>query len=173
MYIKILGGLLLIGSAAAMGFLKAEELKKRVSGLSELKRMMVLLQGELRFHRAILSEAFENVAENMNEPFSTHLKKMAVKIENRDSGGFVIIWRENSEMFLKDAGLEKRDAVILETLGSSLGYLDLTLQTETLNLAILQAEEAIKCAKGQAEKKGKLYQTMGVTVGALLTLLII
>ena len=58
MYIKIFGGLLLIGSAAAMGFLKAEELKKRVSGLSELKRMMVLLQGELRFHRAILSEAF-------------------------------------------------------------------------------------------------------------------
>ena len=173
MYIKILGGLILTASAAAIGLLKAEELQKRVTGLSELKRMMVLLQGELRFHRAILSEAFENVAEHMNDPFSSYLKEMTVKLENRDFGGFDGIWREISGKLLRDAGLDKKDGAILETLGSSLGYLDLTMQTETLNLAILQTEEAVREAKGQLEIKGKIYRTMGVTVGALLTLMII
>ncbi len=173
MYIKILGGIFLMASAAAVGFLKADELKERINRLSELKRMMVLLQGELRFHRAVLSEAFENVSEHMNVPFSVCLKEMSRKLEKRDSGDFCTVWSEMSEILLKEAGFEKKDREILDTLGSSLGYLDLTMQTETLNLAILQADEAIKHAKEQFAEKGKLYQTMGVTVGALLVLLII
>ena len=58
MYIKAIGGLFFLSSAAAIGFLKAEELKERVKQLHELKRMIMFLQGELRFHRAELSEAF-------------------------------------------------------------------------------------------------------------------
>ena len=61
----------------------------------------------------------------------------------------------------------------MEQLGNSLGYLDLTMQTENLNLSICQVDEAIENAKTQFVKKGKRYQTMGVTVGALLTLLMI
>ncbi len=173
MYIKVLGGIFLLASAAAIGFLKADELKERINHLSEVKRMMILLQGELRFHRAVLSEAFENVSEHMNAPFSVCLKEMSAKMEKRDSGDFYTVWSEMSEMLLKEMKLEKKDRVILDTLGSSLGYLDLTMQTETLNLAIIQADEAIKHAKEQFVEKGKLYQTMGVTVGALLVLLII
>ena len=40
-------------------------------------------------------------------------------------------------------------------------------------LAILQTEDSIHQAKEQQARKGKLYQTMGVTIGALLVLLII
>lgn len=47
------------------------------------------------------------------------------------------------------------------------------MQTETLNLGICRTEDAILQAKEQLEQKGKLYKTMGITVGALLTLLII
>ena len=78
-----------------------------------------------------------------------------------------------SKRLLYTEGLQKEDAQLLELLRSSLGYLDLTMQTETLNLAMTQTEESIRQAKEMQERKGKLYQTMGVTVGALLALLII
>ena len=58
MYIKLIGSLFLLGSASAIGFLKAEDLKVRVRKLLELKRMIEFLQGELRFHKVTLSEAF-------------------------------------------------------------------------------------------------------------------
>ena len=45
MYIKMIGSLFLMTSAAAIGFLKADELNERVRRLKELKRMMILLQG--------------------------------------------------------------------------------------------------------------------------------
>lgn len=173
MYIKIIGCLFLMGSAAAIGFLKAEELNDRVKKLKELKRMMVLLQGELRFHRATLSEAFENVAVKVEEPFGEFLKETANRLEARESAGFDAVWKEMSKGLLFSEGFLKEDERLLELLGGSLGYLDLTMQTETLNLAMIQTEEAIKLAKEQQESRAKLYQTMGITVGALLTLLII
>lgn len=173
MYIKMIGCLFLMGSAAGIGFLKAEELNERVKNLKELKRMMVLLQGELRFHRAALSEAFENVAGRVEEPFREFLRETAVRLEARESAGFDAVWREMSKRLLRSEGFLKEDEQLLELLRSSLGYLDLTMQTETLNLAIIQTEEAIKLAKEQRESRAKLYQTMGITVGALLTLLII
>lgn len=173
MYIKIMGSLFLLGSAASIGFLKAEELNERVKKLQELKRMMVLLQGELRFHRATLSEAFGNVADRVAEPFQSFLKETAKKLEERDEEGFGSVWSKKSKELLHTEGLKKEDAHLLELLGSSLGYLDLTMQTETLNLVMIQTEDAITAAKEQQKSKGKLYQTMGITVGALLVLLII
>lgn len=173
MYIKIIGALFLMSSAAAIGFLKAEELEERVNRLQEMKRMLVLLQGELRFHRSELTEAFEHVAERVEEPFSGFLRNTAVRLKQHEAGGLEKIWQENVNRILDKQGLLMEDLQLLEVLGSSFGYLDLTMQTENLNLGILRAEEAIKQAKEQQEKKGKLYQTMGVTAGALLTLLII
>ena len=77
MYIKIFGSIFLLTSAAAIGYLKADELKERVRCLNALKRMMILLQGELRFHRAPLSEAFENVSERAEKPFDIFLGELA------------------------------------------------------------------------------------------------
>lgn len=173
MYIKIAGALFLMGSAAAIGFIKAEELKERVKILQELHRMILLLQGEFRFHRASLSEAFENVAGRVSDPFSLFLRKTAARLESREQGGFEEVWKETAEALLENDGFHKEDREILNILQSSLGYLDLTMQTETLNLAMIQTEEAVKAAREKQESKGRLYRTMGVTAGALLTLLMI
>ena len=173
MYIKIIGGLFLLSSAAAIGFLKAEELNERVKKIQQLKRMIMLLQGELRFHREELSEAFENIAEKTEAPFSLFLQELSMRLKQGTEKEFEEIWLECSKILLREEGFLKEDRQLLELLGSSLGYLDLTMQTEHLNLVMLRTEESLEEAKKLKECRGKLYQTMGVTVGALLTLLII
>lgn len=173
MYIKIIGSLFLITSSAAIGCLKAEELKERVKRLTEMKRMIVFLQGELRFHRAELSEAFESVSERVEEPFHRFLRQAAEGIEQKESECFANVWKKLWEKLLQEDGFLKEDAKLFEMLEGSLGYLDLAMQTESLNLVILQLEDAIKTAKEQQETRGKMYKAMGVSAGALLTLLII
>lgn len=173
MYMKMTGSLFLLGAAASIGFLKAEELKMRVKNLRELRRMILLLQGELRFCHAALSEAFAHVSERVEEPYQSFLKETAEQLEMRNGATFRDIWNDKTNKLLCAEGFQKEDVCLLELLGSSLGYLDLAMQTETLNLAIIRTEEAVHTAKKQLESKGRLYQTMGITVGALLTLLII
>ena len=173
MCLKILGSIFLIASAATIGCMKADELRQRVKSLNELKRSMILLQGELRFHRATLSEAFENISGRVKYPFDKYFEEISKALETENSVGFLSLWSEMSEKIISDAGLKKEDKALLELLGGSLGFLDITMQIENLNLTILQTEDAISSAKEQLTVKGKLYQTMGVTVGAFLTLLII
>ena len=67
----------------------------------------------------------------------------------------------------------KEDAKLFEMLEGSLGYLDLTMQMESLKLAIFQVEDEIKTAEEQRQTRGKLYRTMGISAGTLLTLLMI
>lgn len=173
MYIKMIGGLFLMSSATVIGLLKAEELNERVKMFQELKKMLMFLQGELRFHKAELSEGFENVASKVEEPYRSFLKEMAEQLNEGNKGGFETIWKENSHKLLRAEGLKKEDEQLFELLGGSLGYLDLTMQTEHLNLVMLRTEETLKEAQELKQSRGKLYQTMGVTAGALLTLLLI
>ncbi len=173
MYIKLAGSLLVLAVSVIVGRLKAKELQVRVLRLEEFKRMLLLLQGELRFHRSTLSEAFENVAKRVEDPFSAFLMETSRRMEEKDAGGFECIWKETSKKLLLQDGFQKEDERLFDLLQGSLGYLDFAMQTETLNLAMLQSEEVIQDAKEQKELKGKLYQTMGGTVGALLALLIL
>lgn len=173
MYIKIAGSMILTGIGAMIGFSKAGELNERVRMLQGLKKMINFLQGELRFHRAALSEAFENVGERMEAPFSGFLQRMAHQIEAKELGDFEKVWEENAGQLLAAEGFRSEDEMLLDLLKSGLGYLDLAMQTETLNLAMIRTEEAIAEAKEESKTKGKLYQTMGVTIGALLSLMII
>lgn len=173
MYMKMLGSLFLMSSTTAIGFLKAEELRERVKKLQELKRMMGLLQGELRFHRSELAEAFGNVSKRVYEPFGTFLKNMEEGLEQHQAESFEILWKQCSRKLILEGGFWEKDLQPMDILGSGLGYLDLTMQMETLNQALLGTEEKIREAKEQLKNKEKLYQTMGITAGALLTLLIV
>ena len=173
MYLKMLGGVVLILSTSLIGSIKAGELKERVENLLELNRMIVLLQGELRFHHATLSEAFENVEKRMEGSFAECLKTFVEKLRSKDSGGFEKSWSEFTEQLLEKKLFLNSDQGIFRVIQNALGYLDLTLQKDSMELAVLQIEDAVKEAKRQQEEKEKLYRIMGVTIGMLLTLVVL
>lgn len=172
MYLKIAECFLLFVISTALGVIKSEKLKERVRILDELKKMAVLLQGELRFHRAMLSEALENISQRLMHPLDGLLEDVSEKLEKKEAS-FEVLWKESIEKLVQKESLEKEDVPLFLMIGNSLGYLDVAMQLEHLNLVIFQVEEAIKTAKEQQQIKGKLYRTMGATAGAFLVLLII
>lgn len=172
MYLKIAECFLLFVISTALGFIKSEKLKERVRILDELKKMAVFLQGELRFHRAMLSEALENISPRLSHPLDGLLKDVSEKLEKKEAS-FEMLWKDSVEKLVRKENLRQEDVPLFLMIGNSLGYLDVAMQLEHLNLVIFQVEEAIKTAKEQQEIKGKLYRTMGATAGAFLVLLII
>lgn len=172
MYLKLIEGACLFALSTAFGLMKSEKLKERTRMLGELKKMTVFLQGELRFHRSVLSEALESISSRAAYPLDGFLKEVSEKLEKKEAG-FEEVWTESVEkLFLKET-LWKEDRSLFLMLGNSLGYLDVAMQLEHLNLVILQVEESLKQAKEQQEIKGKLYRTMGAAAGAFFVLLII
>ena len=173
MYIKLVVCAGFLAASSMIGFTKARALEQRVTRLFQWKRSLVLVQGSLRFHRAALWECFEEVSERVEEPFSSFYGKVSERLQKKEEGGFSKIWEEASGELVRDGSFAKEDAPLLELLGESLGHLDLTMQMDQLELVLLQTDENFRQAREQKEQKEKLYQTMGVTVGMLLVLLII
>lgn len=173
MYIKMLICTGCFAASSMVGFLKSRALDRRVTRLYQWKRSIMLVQGELRFHRAALWECFEEVSGRMEEPFSSFFGKLSERLQRKEEGGFERVWEEESGELIRTGNFPGEDRALLEFFGGSLGHLDLTMQMDQLELALFQTDESIRKAGEQKEQKGKLYRTMGVTVGMLLALLII
>lgn len=100
MMMQAAGGILVIGSAFLMGWRASEELEKEYQELGELQRIISMLQGEIRYARAFLAEAFESISRTASEPYKGWMVKMYQKMNARECGSFVCIWEHVLLSFL-------------------------------------------------------------------------
>ena len=85
--LKITGACLILCSAAGIGASFSGDLKRRVRELRILKQLVYMLQGEIRYARLPLPEAFCHVSVRLPVPFGTFLSETA--FESYASPGFV------------------------------------------------------------------------------------
>ena len=60
--LKIVGGLLGVLSTTVFGFLKGKEYSDRVKELQYMKKLILMLKGEVEYARTPLSEAFFHIS---------------------------------------------------------------------------------------------------------------
>ncbi len=94
-------------------------------------------------------------------------------MEHLNGTTFQGIWKQMKENYLKGLPLLKKDWDHLLDFGDHLGYLDKEMQLNTIELYLEQLEEEILSAQGNLKKNGKLYQSLGIMGGILITILII
>ena len=56
---KIVGAILVIFSSSAMGLYLSNELKTRIVDLKELKKILLLLRGDIQYANTLLPEAVQ------------------------------------------------------------------------------------------------------------------
>ena len=66
--IRLAGGFLVIGTASLFGFRAADTLEEEYRQMQDIRRIVYMLQGEIRYARSFLSEAFLAIAANQEEP---------------------------------------------------------------------------------------------------------
>lgn len=97
----------MIVSGFALGFRLAVLMKKRVSELREMERTVHVLEGEIRYHHAILGEACKNAASRCGQPFSDWLREL-YRVLAQESGEKPVqaqAWNEDmSEDMSEDMG---------------------------------------------------------------------
>ena len=79
---KSVGVLLIIFSCAGLGFGQSLRLTGRLRTLEMMKRMIVLLRGEIRFGNASLCSAFYEAGGKLKEPFGSFLREVSGKLSS-------------------------------------------------------------------------------------------
>ncbi|NLP16807.1 MAG: stage III sporulation protein AD [Clostridiales bacterium] len=170
---KVIGCILIILSSTLMGFYCSNELKSRINDIKELRKLIILLRGDIRYGSTPLPEAINTIARRHEGSFKGFLIKVSDKLSEHSGNTFSQIWKAAVEKELLQTSLNKKDKSHLIQFGENLGYLDKEMQMNTLELFLTQIEEEINELSKTAKEKSYLYNTLGIMAGIFISIILI
>ncbi|QHQ62778.1 hypothetical protein Ana3638_19990 [Anaerocolumna sedimenticola] len=171
--IKVIGCILILSSSAGMGLYFSSELKNRIMDLRELKKIIFLLRGDIRYANTPLPEAVQALSLRHEGKYKTFLSGIADRLNELGGVSFCTIWKEAVVKELDNTSLSKKDLAGLGQFGENLGYLDKDMQINTIDLYISQIEDEIKELSHNVKQKSYLYNSLGVLGGIFITIIML
>ena len=133
----------MIFAGIGFGFHKAAKEQKRLEQGIAIKRMLYLLQGEIRYGFTPLPEAVLKISTKTEKEYQPFLKKVAKQLETHSEESFAKVWQQTAEQKLKQVIYEPKFYEILKNMGETIGYLDQQMQEKTILLTIEQLDDQI------------------------------
>lgn len=169
--LKLLGSVMLLCGCIGIGWLRVNQMDKRIKTLQTLICGLEVMERELSFRMPLLEEIL-CVAARSTEGQTGRFLSVCVDELNKDlSKPFYEIWNRAIHEHL--TALKKSDLDPVIALGSILGRYD----EEEQRKAIVQACGGLKLlhSNAVAERGGqsKMYKVLGTTAGALLVILLL
>lgn len=166
-----LGGLILL--CTAFGYSFSERLHKRIGSLKEMRKLMEILQGEIRYAVDPLGVALKNMAQQASPVFQRFFLKVAERMEKREGQTLAEIFQTESTLLRKESGLWESDIQSLIQIGLRLGYLDVQMQLKTMEFYLEELKNACAMAEEEYREKGKLYRSLGFMGGLFLAVVLL
>lgn len=114
---KLIGAILVVSSSSALGFYFSNELITRINNLKEIKKILILLRGDIQYANTALPEAIQALSRRHNGVYKRFLKNLSEKLLELKGKSFALIWREGVKKDLYRTSLVKEDYDLLNQLG--------------------------------------------------------
>ena len=171
MELKLIGTVITITACSAIGYLKAGDLEERKKQLLELKRILSMMQDEIRYAATPIPEMLTLFSEKAKVPFSDFFSRVQKQLE--ESNEFQDIWYREAEELGKQSSLNCEDIEELKQLGSELGCLDITSQIHRILYYTERLEEKLQIITEENRQKTRLYRLSGVMAGLFFSILLL
>ncbi|MBP1754970.1 MAG: hypothetical protein H6Q59_1368 [Firmicutes bacterium] len=171
--LKIVGCILVIASSTGMGFFFSTEMKNRIEDLKELRKLISLLKGDIRYANTPLPEAISVIARRYKGSFYRFFEFVSSKLQELSGQTFSQVWKEAVEKELINTSLTKKDKNQLISFGENLGYLDKDMQMNTFELYLSQLEEEIAELTKTVKERSYLYNSLGIMAGVFISIIMI
>jgi len=169
--VRYVGLGLVIFGCAAMGMSAGNELGRRIRDLRELLKLLELLEGEISYAHAVLTESFRHAARRMRTPYAEFLENMAEHMDERRGDTLKDIFAHHVRDDLKNTALLSADREELVCFGEQLGNLDVKMQLAAIALYRKQLSQACVQAQENWRRDSKLYRCLGFMGGLFLAVL--
>lgn len=173
MLIRITGICAVLLASCGMGFRMSYELLYRIEDLQQIKRVMIMLRGEIKYANSPLTEAMQALTGRVEDPWKALLQEMAETMESYDGNSFSSIFQNMLKKHLTGTSLLPKDIRRLAEFGANLGYLDKEMQLNSIDLYMEELDRELMEARKKVEKNSRLYKCLGMAVGILILLIIL
>ena len=147
----------MIFAGIGFGFHKAAKEQKRLEQGIAIKRMLYLLQGEIRYGFTPLPEAVLKISTKTEKEYQPFLKKVAKQLETHSEESFAKVWQQTAEQKLKQVIYEPKFYEILKNMGETIEQLD----------------DQIFLMKDQVVKNCKMYRSLGISLSVLIVIILL
>jgi len=171
MWIKMAGGAMVVASCAVLGLYYSMKTGFRINDLTELKKALLLLKGEIEFAHSSLPEAMQNVAERLDSRLAAFF--LTAREYMRSGADTAVVFNEAVKDKLSLLHLDADDLRSMERLGETLGFLSKHTQIEGVEMAVLYIDSTIERLKENEGRSGRLYRNAGILFGILLVIILI
>lgn len=172
--LKIAGSILIIAGSFAWGYMKCISAKDRIIQLNIIKKVMIMLRGEIKYAGTALPDALELIANRITMPFAKDFFiNVSAELNQMNEKNFKTIWNENMNKYLDASALSTSDIEQFKGLGDNLGYLDKDMHLNTIDLYLEHLNLDIKVANEGIAEKCKVYKCVSLAAGVFITIIII
>lgn len=171
--VKIMGCILVMAGCTAIGFWRAEYMRRRLQEMQELKRYVLFMKGEIRCGNRTLPETFLELGKKAKGVWKQFFCNIGEELKKMQGGTLSEIWKEEMNKQLSGSYLKEREKKEWMTLGENLGYLDMEMQLHLLDIFQMHLSENMKEEREDVKNQSKLSRILGVMSGIFLTVLLI
>lgn len=168
MTVKLVGAVLVLISATAIGFLLSMQIKEQEQWLVDIKMSLFLLEGELEYHQIPLPEALHLTGKKHGGRMQKFYLCTAEKLEKKEEGPLGYLWEKTAEEVLKSVPLKKEQKEGFMEIGRYLAEADSNVRKNALEFYFSRLEEEIVCIRETGREKARLYRILGLLGGIFL-----
>lgn len=166
-----MGALLTVGGGAFLGFDAHRWLRRRARVLRQLAGALEQMDREIAFRLTPMPQLMEELAADYPPPVGTLFANCRKGMEELGERPLAEIWRQALADTPLD--LEGRAAGILDELGEVLGRFEESGLRSALARAVAELTREGELAREDGEKRGRMYQVLGLAWGGLLVILLL
>lgn len=166
----LLGKCLVLGGMTLLGLRHAGELRRRVQCLGAFLGAVERAQRELAFSLPPVEELLGRMGEGLWAPVGAWFSGCCAAFRERREECLEEIWTRRLRE--EELPLREEDMELLNGLGGLLGRFDGESQEKALGQLHVRLEEQLAGAREDAKRLGKVYGTLGVTLGLFCVILL-
>lgn len=171
--IKLIGALLVLVSACAIGSLLALQVKEQEKWLKDIKTALFLLLGELEYRQIPMPEALEIIGQRHGGRLSAFFRMLSKELQKKEGGSLREAWQQLAEAFLKESPLSKEQKEEFADLGLYFMESDKETRRNSLDFYLNRLEEDIVSLRETGADKAYLCRTLGMLGGIFLLILVL
>lgn len=169
--VRIIGAVLLLSTSSMLGFSASRELKERVRDLEMMVVSFEFMERELKARLPPLQELLRLTSCVTTGCVKLFYLLVISRMDRQQERPFSQLWREAAEA--AQLHITDHDLQILCDAGNVLGRYDAVSQCSALEEMRARLLIALKDAREQKNNMGRVYSTLGIASGALLSIILL
>ena len=172
MLLRFIGALAVMLGCAGLGLYYSARESFRTGELQELKKALLILSSEIEYMRAPLGVACASIAKRTDGIISGLFPTFAEKLISSEGETAYQLWAASLAGTKGKTFMAAEDLAVLDGFGKTLGYLDKLMQQNAIDYAVGYVDEKVSTLQAQGDKNKRMYRSLGVITGLLITVIL-